>query len=231
MAGTSLSMVDVNDYLGSVAQIAQNCPGVTLRRAYVRAMRMWCTQTMWLRMSIPGATVAAASLTTPAGAQNNVIYTLGKDVDIEIISIEAVRAQTPAGVTPVQYWALDLADPTQWDANQLPNTPSKYAYVVEGQLAVFPPPDKVYPLLVSANVQPKETAVRIPEAPLLRYRDVFEAGALGYLLNIPGQKWSNPNLATKYEKTFSAGVANGKAEVQRAYNTGSTRARLRNFLR
>ena len=37
-------------------------------------------------------------------------------------------------------------------------------------------------------------------------------------------------MAEKYEKIWNSCVSNGKADVQRAYNTGSMRARPRAFV-
>jgi glutamine synthetase len=49
----------------------------------------------------------------------------------------------------------------------------------------------------------------------------IEAGALMHLLRIPGQPWSDPKMAEKYEVIWNFCVSNGKVDVQWAYNEGS----------
>jgi len=214
-----MNMVNANDRLANIAQIVQRCPTITLRRAFVRALRQWCQETRWLRTAISGATTVDTR-----------VYSLGTDPYMDIVGVFAVQGSLTTGGN-TQEWALRVSDPSQWDPNIPAAQPMRYAYVAEGQFAVDPVPDQVYQLLVSAIVQPKEDAVNIPEAPLLKHSNEIEAGALAYLLNIPGQKWTNPALAQTWSRVFRSGISNGKAEVQRAFNNGSVRARSRNFVR
>jgi hypothetical protein len=108
--------------------------------------------------------------------------------------------------------------------------PTQYQYVPEAQFAIWPAPSSVIDLVVTAIVTPKEGAVNVPLAPLQKYSNDIEAGALAYLLMIPGMPWSNPGAAQLYKREFSAGISNGKAEAQRGYNTGPGRARPRQFV-
>lgn len=214
-----MNMVSADDQLVNIAQICQKTPTITLRRAFVRAMREWCQQSLWLRESVAGATAA-----------NTRLYNLGTDPYLDIVSIAAMQgSQSPA--VGIQYWPITASDPTLWDPNLPAGQPVRYAYVPEGQFAVDPLPLQAYSLLVTINVQPKEGAAMIPSSPLVKYSNEIEAGALAYLLNIPGQKWTNPQMAELYARKFQAGIANAKAEVQRGYNTGSVRARPRNFVK
>lgn len=214
-----MDMINAFDQLANIAQICQKTPTITLRRALVRALREWCQQSLWLRESVPGAT-------TP----NTRVYSLGSDPYLDIVSIAAMQgSQSPT--VGIRYWPIRASDPTLWDPNLPPGQPVRYAYVPEGQFAVDPLPSQVYNLLVTVNVQPKEGATMVPAAPFVKYSNEIEAGALAYLFSIPGQKWSNPQLAELYARKFQAGIANAKAEEQRAYNTGSVRARPRNFIK
>lgn len=214
-----MNMVDVNGQLANIAQIARKCPTATLRRAYVRALREWCQQTQWLRTNVVGAT-----------APNEAQYSLGSDPDLDIVAIFAMQGTVvPAGGN-IQKWPLAASNSGGWNPNLQPERPTQYAYIPEGQFALYPVPNAVYTLGITLILQPKEQAVNVPAAPLVKYSNEIEAGALAYLLMVPGMPWSQPNLAAGYDKKFSAGISNGKAEAQRQFNTGSQRAQPRQFI-
>ena len=214
-----MNYVDTRDQVVNIAQIVRRCPTITLTRAFGRAYRDWARQTQYLRVAIAGATVA-----------NTQQYDLGSDPYVEIVAVYAVQGTyTPAGGS-AQNWALPPSDSSTWDSNAQPNTPQTYCYVPQAQIALYPIPDQVYDLLVTAIVQPKEDAAQVPETGLVKYRDGIEAGALAYLLEIPGQAWTNPQAALIQRARFQSSINNGKAEVQRAFNTGSVRARPRAFV-
>jgi hypothetical protein len=211
-----VNYVDVYDYLANVALVARKCPSTVLRRAYVSAMRQWCNETKWLRTTVTGSTASGTQL-----------YSLGDDTYLQIIGVHAVSL-TDSGSNII---GLNPSDSAFWNPNLANGTPRWYGYVPEAQIALHPTPDAVYAMTVSLIVQPKsDETTQVPEALLAKYSTVFEAGALGYLLSLPGQPWTNPNEAAMQMRTFRSGISNGKAEVQRAYNQGSQRARPRAFV-
>lgn len=211
------TFVDVFDQLANVAQIVRGCPTVTLRRAYVTALRDWCAQTQWLRITAAGTTTAG-----------QVLYDLGDDPYLEIIGLYAVGGSNPA-LQPPNSWPLTMSNPANWNPLVSPGQPLRVAYTPEGQMALNPTPDGVYNMTYNAIVQPKEGAVQIPAQPLKKYSTYIEEGAMAYLLKMKDTPWYNPAEAVKSERRFGAGISNGKAEVQRNYNTGSQRANPRAF--
>ena len=214
-----MAFVDVFDQLANVAQVARKCPTPTLRRAYVTALRDWCAQTQWLRVSITGATVEGTQL-----------YSLGSDPLLEIVGVFAMSASyTPPGGN-IQKWPVASGDPTNWDPNMPNGRPTRYAYIPEGQISLYNTPDGVYNILTSAIVQPKEGVTQIPAEPLKKYSTYLEAGALAYLLSLKGTPWHDPREAATQEAKFKSGISNGKAEVQRSFNTGAQRVRPRAFM-
>jgi len=212
--------VNVFDQLASIALVARKAPSTVLRRAYVKAYRDWCAETRWLRVNIPGQTVD--------GTQ---VYDLGSDPYLEIISVRAMSCGAqPASATLQNTVALRMQDSTLWDPDAPHNRPTRYAYVPEGQVAVWPVPNDIYNVLVTVCVQPKDGVAQVPAEPLKKYSTGIEAGALMHLLRIPGQAWTDARMAKEYETIWNSAVSNGKAEEQRAYNTGSMRARPRPFV-
>ena len=213
-------MVDVNDYLANVAQVARKCPTVTLRHAYMRAFREWCQQTQWLRTNIPGVTT-----------ENIAQYSLGDDPQLDIIGIFAMSASLPTGAAAAgpSIWYLPPGDSSNWNPNVQPEQPTRYCYIPEAQFALYPTPDQAYNLTITVILTPNEAAVNVPLAPLIKYSNDIEAGALEYLLALPGQPWTDKPMSMMKGKEFRAGISNGKAEAQRSYNTGAQRARPRGF--
>ena len=215
----SFNTVDVREQLTNVAQKVRKCPTITLARAYNRAFRDFCSQTQWVTVPIPGATAASTR-----------VYDLGSDPYLDIIGINGMQGSLTTGAQ-TQFWAIGPSNSSSWDPNLQPSLPLRYAYLPQAQFALDPLPSQVCQLLVSAIVTPKEGATQIPQAPLIKYSNQIEAGALAYLLDIPGMPWSSPVLAEKYARSFHSGIANAKAEVQRAFAIGSQRARPRAFVR
>ncbi len=212
-----MNFVDVFDQCANVAQMARGCPTPTLRRAYVTALRDWCAQTQWLRINATGATEAGVAQ-----------YGLGSDPLLEIVGLFAMSGQDTS-FTPAQQWPLGPSNPGDWNPAIGDGQPLRYAYVPEGQMALNPTPDGVYGITYTAIVQPKEGVTQIPDTPLVKYSTGIEAGALAYLLAMKDVPWSNPAEAGEQKRTFGAYIANGKAEVQRNFNTGAQRARPRPF--
>lgn len=211
-----MNMVEVNDQLANIAQIVRRAPSIVLARAFVRAYRDFCNQTRWVHVNVAGATVSGTDQ-----------YDLGTDTYTQIIGIDAVQATDSTG----QKWNLSPGVATSWNPNQPNARPMFFAYVPDGQFAVYPTPDAAYDLLVSAIVQPKsETVTQVPSAPLSKYSNEIEAGALEYLLMIPNEPWSNPAGAMLWGQKFRSGVANAKADVQRGHQQGSMRVAGRAFL-
>ncbi len=217
-----MQMVDVNGYLANVAQIARKCPTTTLRHAYMRAFREWCQQTQWLRTNVPGTTVTDQRQ-----------YQLGDDPDLDIMGIFAMQGSLPpqsgTTATTTQYWPILPSDSQFWNQNLSPSQPLRYQYIPEAQFALDPIPQQEYGLQVTVILAPNEAAVNVPLAPLVKYSNDIEAGALEYLLMLPGMPWTDKPLSVVMGRTFRSGISNGKAEAQRTFNVGVTRARPRPF--
>ena len=212
------STVNVFDQLAPVALVARRCPSTTLRRAYVKAMRDWCAETRWLRMNIPGATITGQPT-----------YSLGSDTYTEIVAIFAMAGIDNTGSVPDQF-AIYSSDSTTWNPNVQNGRPNKYAYIPEGQFALYQVPDKVYSLTVTAVIQPKDGVAQIPSEPLKKYSTGIEAGALMHLLRMPGEPWTDQKMSMHYESIWNSCISNGRAEVARNYNSGSQRVRPRAFV-
>lgn len=215
-----MNFVSVFDQLRNIAIVARKCPTPVLQTAYVTAFRDWCTQTQWLRVAVPGATTVGDSL-----------YSLGSDPLLEIIGIYAMSVTyTVAPSGPPQTLPVYASDSGGWSPNIQDGLPRRYAYVPEAQFALNPTPDAVYDLSITAIVSPVDNAAQVPDGPLRKYSTHIEAGTLAQLLDVPGTPWYNPAMAARNAAMFKSGISNGKAEVQRNFNTGAQRVRPRPFV-
>lgn len=217
----SIATVNLGDQLVNVRQKCRKAPIPMVCRAYSRALREWCQQTWWLRLTLAG--------TATIGQRN---YTLGTDTILDISGVRAMSITQTMPDNSTFTQGLDATDSSQWNMN-LPNgLPLRYCYLPEGGFALDPIPDQAYGLTISMIVIPKESTdptFQIPAEPLVKYSNDIEDGALGYLLEVPGTAWANPQQAALCARRFQSAISNGKAEVQRAFNSGSVRARYRPF--
>jgi hypothetical protein len=126
------------------------------------------------------------------------LYGLGSDTYTEIIGVSAIAISKSATDT----YGLDENSTVAWDPDDAASTPELFKYVPEGQFAVHPKPDAAYSLQVGVILQPKRGANSLDANLLTTWDYALQTGALGYLLAIPGQPWSNPTLAARHELIF-----------------------------
>jgi hypothetical protein len=217
----SLNLAALDDQLTNVRQLCRKAPLPTVRRAYTRMMREWCQQTQWLRLNLGGETLV-----------DQRTYTLGTDDNLDIMGIRAMSVTVTNSDGTTTAFPVQASDSTLWNPNFPSQRPLRYCYLAEGGFALDPAPDQAYTLTMTLIVAPKESAAataQVPTDPLIKYSNDFEAGALSYLLAMRGEPWFDLQQAMAYKKDFSSAIANGKTEAQRAYNTGSMRARPRPF--
>lgn len=211
---TQTALIDI---IPDIALKVRKAPDEILIRALNRAAREFCKQSRWLRMTLQGETEAGTQL-----------YSMGSDQDLEIIGLKAVSSTARTGNTRPR--GLTVSVPTGWPAGQPNGAPLRYAYVPEGQIALNPTPDAIYDLLLTIVVQPTLAANSIPSQVLVRWDRVIKAGALGYLLEVPGQPWTNPAEALLKQREFQSGISNARADEQRDYQSGTFIAHRRPFI-
>lgn len=207
----------VTNLLRDLKQQFQQCPNLTLQRAYVRAAREFCTDSRWLQQGL------AATLTV-----GQRLYSLGSDTLLEILEVGPVSVTTPTGSTPgVNVVPLAAADPTTFNPNFSNGCPQWYAYIPEGQIAYNPIPDQAYPTQITLIVQPRDGVAEIPDQLLVKWRYTLESGAKAFLYDIPGEPWSEPQKAQVARAFFRAGINEARADVNRGFQQGPVRARPR----
>lgn len=200
-----MGVIAVDNLIADVRMRTLDAPAALVRAAYVRAARRLCLKSGWLRVEIPGATVVAQQR-----------YSLGNDTYVEICGIYAMSATYDGKTNPVTEKSSQL-----WDPDDEDGPPVLYQYVPEGQFALHPLPDAVYPLTVTATVAPKRGATSIAEELAVRWEYELQDGALAFLLAMKDQPWANPGEAQVLEQRFRVAQASAAIAAQRAFNAGS----------
>lgn len=208
-----MALVHVLDVVRDVAQICKKCPNGTLQAAYIRAARALLRESRWYRRNLTAATTADAQA-----------YSLGSDPYEEVVGIQAMAVTDPNDQQRVVFNGL----PSGWPLNATNGQPRHFAYVPEGQFVLFPTPDAVYPLLITLVLIPKSGQNQIEESILVKWDRTIQAGALDYLLRL-NEPWKDVGEADRQRNQFAAGINNAKADAQKGYQFGSSRAIPRGF--
>jgi hypothetical protein len=200
-----MAQIQVLDIMSEVAQICRGCPNTTLIQAYVSAARMFCNRSRWLRATISGATIV-----------DQKGYSLGSDTYAEIIGISSIEiVETVDDTHP-----LTERDSSKWDKNDEHDVPEFYQYVPEGQFALHPLPDAIYTLAVGVILQPKSGVNSVDETLVTSWDFTLQAGALAYLLKLPGLPWTDKAEAKVQQAAFDADCFAAHS-AQRGYNAGA----------
>lgn len=210
-----MALIHVLDIARDVAQVCKKCPNGTLEQAIIRSARKFLRESRWYTTAVPGATTADV----PA-------YSLGSDPYEEIIGLRAMSLTQDNGST----MALHVSDSTLWQANPGTGTPTRYAYVPEGQFVLNVVPDKTYSLTATVILIPKAGQNKIEERVLSKWDQAIQAGALAYLHSLKSEPWYDPNEAVRQERIHQSAINNARADEQRQYQRGSQRARPRGVI-
>ena len=210
--------VVILDSIGDVFELAPTCPDPTALAHFVRAARAFCMQSRWLRRSLDSFQCEA----------NEPFYELTQGTGDPLLEIIGVRVVTAQNVTaPLSAWPVNPMDGVQNNRLLNPGPPQTYQYVPEAAINLFPTPDQAYTILVTAQVQPREDAVEIPDDLWRRWREGLLAGTLSTLLKIKDQPWTDRAEARDQGVKFQAAINNARADEARGYTTGTRMSRIR----
>lgn len=210
-------MTAIATLITPVQQRCRKAPSVAVQNAYARAARQFCGESRWLRYAINGATVQ-----TPPTR----VYSVGNDPNLEPVDVTTFQITLANG----KISALVKGNTEGFNPNSPTNTPTNFAYVPEGMIALDPIPNAIYPVLYTLVVQPKEGTRDIPPELIVKWSRALEHGALGYLYTMAGEPWFLPSEGARYDALFHDAINNAKADVAKGFQSGSVRARPRAFV-
>lgn len=98
------------------------------------------------------------------------------------------------------------------------------------EFRVYPIPNSSNAALtVRASLAPLRTSTTLPTSFVDRYFQGIVAGAIARLAIVPGQAWSNPQLAAYYKTEFNTACGEAKVEIFHDRVAGSMRVTPRRF--
>jgi hypothetical protein len=163
-----------------------------------------------------GTTLAAQPYKIQRARYHDAIN-LGSDTFSEIAGISGISIRSTNGEwRPMTEQASNL-----WDANLDAGQPEVYQFNPMAQFAVHPKPDAAYDLTVGLVLMPARGSNQIDEALVQRWEYAFRAGALGYLLDLPGTKYRDQAESKRQWRAFELSVYDGIAAAGSSYNAGA----------
>ncbi len=208
-------MGNIADIVPLVRPFVPQCPDPTIIDAVNRTARIFCNNTWYVRRNVEFDTVANVSE-----------YNITNADDLELIAIKAAQITgDSASVAPLTPVPLGSVYPAF-----APATPLWYQFVPYNTLVLYPTPDTAYSVKLTLIVQPTTSTESLPDELINKWRDGIAAGARAWLSQLPGQSWTDFNVAQMQDNIFKAAISNAKAEVQRSYLPGAMRARPRAFV-
>ena len=179
-------MSALDDFLTKVRPWAPGVPDPVAYDAIRSAAIEFCERTRLWRYedTYPVSASDAGEIFAPVGA---VLH------DIEAVEFDGRKLR------PITTVDLDAKVP-RWRTDPVIGLPEWYTQIEQNAIRIVPPQDgEVY---VCLRLKPDPAANDIPDFIAREYREVIGWGALGRLLMIPGQSYSNPDMAQYYKSLF-----------------------------
>ena len=199
-----------------VAAIIKDAPVPIVQQAYMRAAREFCSRSMYLKRSIPQATLIA----------NQAEYNFGVDPNLEVIGIDAAQIQQQN----TTWVNLRPTSQDTYDPNMKTDLPNWYSYLPEGMIVYYPTPNYAYGTRVSLICQPSLAAQVIPNDLLNKFNTYIEYGALEFLYSMAGEDWGDEGKMLGNRMKFWEGIGQARTWKDKGNQITSRRANPRTFI-
>ena len=191
-------MADIDDFLLEIRPSVPDCPEPAMYAAIIRAARVFCFDSWFVRRSVTLDTVANQSL-----------YTLVTPVGEEVFALKHAQIYSPeTGVIPLRFAYGTFQNP-----NSGLEIPNRITYIPDGVVSLYPTPDQAYEVTVEVLTQPSLETQVIPDELASSFRTYIGAGALAWLYSHKGQSYYDPVESLRKESTFNAGINKAKAKA------------------
>lgn len=204
-------MANLSDLRREVRLHASQCPDTTIDYALIRAMREFCRETWYYQASV------YINQVTGTGT-----YIISPSDGSEVISIEAVDLEVDSKLYPV----------TQTEASKSDGTVIGFQFEPPSYLIILPVPTTTVTNGIEARLvlMPPENTTTIPDSIYRNFKETIVAGALGFILSMQADSWSNPQLAAMKIQEFHIGMWRAKGDRKRDFRPGAIRVSSRPFL-
>lgn len=191
-------MKPLSDFYPQVQPYISNVPAPTMDLALVTAATSFCQDTKAIHARQP-------VFSTSYGVQS---YTVTPPTDQRVCAARDVWVNG----RHLRPWMRDQS-PGPDDAMGQPT--HFYGYQTGSGFAVvlYPTPDDAYDVIVDAAFAPVRSAASLDDNLFELWIDAIRAGALAHLHAIPGQPFSDMNLAANFGMSFMAHTAKAKRKA------------------
>lgn len=183
-------MSTLDSFLPEVRPWAPGVPDTTAFKALRGAAIEFCERTkLWKYEStttVLSTDPATSTITTPADSAVH---------DIEVALFEGSE------LTPKATRDLDAIMPGWRTGDIGTGQPAYITQIAQNTLTLVPAPYVDGSLYLCLRLKPSQTALTLPDF-MNDYAECIGWGALGRILTVPGQSYSNPELATYYTTRF-----------------------------
>lgn len=194
---------NIIDLLTKVYQYAPSCAEAAAVDAYRTAAIAFCERTRLWR-----ADLTCVATTNPVPVVPYTASPLANKItlpaDAELFEFGPMlidgRKVDPATIAEVDDFYPN------WRTDTSTGTPSLFTQKQDDEIHFVPSFNTVATAAIKANVilKPTESASTIPSAIAAKYRAELAHGALAIVLSLPGQSFTNPNLALYFQSQFDA---------------------------
>lgn len=208
-------MSTLDTFLSHVRPWAPGVPDPTAYKAIRLAAIEFCERTrLWRYEDTLTVTVEDCNggIFTPNGSQLH---------DIETVQFNGRELR------PVATRDLDRLSPGWRDGDASSGLPTYYTQIAPNTLRIVPA--MAGTLYLCLRLKPAQDASDLPDFIASEYRELIGWGALGRLLTVPGQSYTNPELATYYAGKFTERIDRLSTKGTTGQQNAPKRTRARFF--
>jgi len=152
-------------------------------------------------------------------------YDLEAPSGARVVSVMSVAVDGMA-IPPVFLDALEKL-PSWGDA--MAATPAVFCQPNPSQLFLYPRLDAPATMVVRAAFAPTRSASTVDYLVYNEYLEEIAAGAMGKLMKMPGQPWSNPETGGYYSDLFEKAITDAASRVNKSFSRADTAIAMRSF--
>lgn len=145
-------------------------------------------------------------------------YDLSAPADARVCAVMSLRMNGK----PLHPVFLDALEGVyQWDTHTS-SSPDYYCQTSPDQLIVYPRLDASVDMVLRCAYAPTRTATGVETYVYAEYLEEIAAGALGKLMKLPGQPWSNPELGAYHSSMFEQAISDAAIRVNKSFSRAPT---------
>ncbi len=209
-----MTAVAYTQWLPAVQIHVPECPTPMITEAVRSTCIRFCGESRYLREELdPFNTVATDEE-----------YEIAAPADCAIAEILSLRVDG----TQLKPTTVDALENEVVDWQDLTGRPTRYFQRSRAVIVMNPVPDAAYVSRAVVAIKPSQSSGGVDERVFEEWKDAIASGALAYLMAMPGQAWSNPELAGYHGGLFSSAVSRARNQADAGYSlTRPSRVRAR----